>query len=295
MKTLLLARHGTSEEKREGENDFDRKLTATGKRESEFTGKRLRRMNLIPGIIISSPAPRALKTANIISKKIKYEGEKIRTEIVLYTGNIPQVLNVVRQISNIKKVVMLCGHNPQLEKIFSSLCGVKAKEIRKGDIVGISFTADDWKNVKNNTGKYIFTITQNKNSKPFDMKPNKTKNQRKELQAQVSDLIHAFVNSKTRTVSKKISKAVKEASKLIAKAIYKTLNEQPKAKMQTVKRKVVKRNTVKKVIGVIAKPVAKKNPVKKSIRPKIVSKNIFPSMNNTLEKISVVESNPLHA
>lgn len=290
----MLARHGTAEERSEGANDFDRKLTAAGKKESAFAGKELRTMNVIPEIIISSPAPRALRTAEIISDKIKFRKDNISTEKILYTGNVQQVLKILGQISEIKNVVMLCGHNPLLEEIFVSLCGGKVTEIHKGDIVGISFDTDDWKDIKKNTGKYIFTIKQNKHLKPFDMKTNKTKNQKKELQAQVSDLIHAFAKSKTKIGSKKIRKSVKEASKLVAKAIYKTLSEQTETKKQTVKRKTVKKKTVKKVAGIKAKPVVKKNRVKKPARTKSVSKNILPSMNNVGAKVSVVESNPLH-
>ena len=59
-----------------------------------------------------------------------------------------------------------------------------------------------WKSINKNAGKFIFTITQNKNSKQTDMKTNKTKNQKKELQAQVTELINAFaLASKSRLVS----------------------------------------------------------------------------------------------
>ncbi|HLG35676.1 MAG TPA: histidine phosphatase family protein [Bacteroidia bacterium] len=295
MKTLLLARHGTAEERREGENDFDRTLTEAGKKESAIAGKKLLSMNLIPEIIISSPAPRAFETAKIISGKIKYPKEKIRIEKVLYTGNVQQALKLLSQIPGTKQIVILCGHNPLLEEIFSSLCEGRVKEIHKGDIAAVSFEMDDWRNVKGNTGINNLIVPQDKNSKQRSMKTNKTKNQKKELQAQVAELITAFAKSKTKIGSKKIRKTVKEASKLLAKAIYKTLNALPIAKKQTVKKKIVKRKTVKKVTGIKAKPVVKKIPAKKLKQAKSVSKNILPSMNNISEKVSAVESNPLHA
>lgn len=295
MKTLLLARHGTAEERREGENDFDRTLTEAGKKESAIAGKKLLSMNLVPEIIISSPAPRAFRTAEIIAEKIKFSKEKIKTEKVLYTGNVQKALQLLSQISGEIKIVMLCGHNPLLEEIFSSLCEGRVNEIHKGDIAAVSFEMYDWRNVKGNTGINNFIVTQDKNSKQLTMKTIKTKNQKKELQAQVSEMITAFAKSKTKIGSKKIRKTVKEASKLIAKAIYKTLNAQPIAKKQTVKKKLVKRRTVKKVTGIKTKPVVKKIPVKRIKQVKSVSKNILPSMNNVSEKVSVVESNPLHA
>lgn len=290
MKTLILARHGTAEERRLGENDFERTLTEAGKKESAFAGNSLRRINLIPELVISSPAPRAYETAKIISGKIKFPENKIQTEKVLYTGNVQEVLNILRQISSDKKIVMLCGHNPLLEEIFASLCEGRVKGIHKGDIVSIALEVEDWKNIKTNTGRNNFTITKNKTKKQFDMRNNKTKNQKKELQAQAAALLIAFAKSKTKTGSKKIGKSVKEASKLVAKAIYKTLNSEVPAKKKTVEKKKVKVSAAQKT-----KPVIKKNPVKKTAPSKIKSQNLRESTNNLTAKISPVESNPLHA
>jgi phosphohistidine phosphatase len=287
MKTLLLARHGTAEERQQGKKDFDRTLIGKGKTEAAFAGERLRKLNVIPDVIISSPAPRAFSTAKIICSKIKFPTENIRTEKILYTGNVSQILALLKKIKSSDNVVMLCGHNPLLEEVFSSLCAGQIKEIHKGDIIGITFNVDDWKNVKSNTGKYSFTITQNKNSKPRDMKNNKSKNKKKELQEQVANLIHTFTKSKIKRDSKKIRKSVKEASKLVAKALLKTLGAEVKTKKKTEKRK-----TVKKVKGTKAKLVVKKNPVKKPVTPKVITKKLVPSMNNITEKVSIVESNP---
>jgi phosphohistidine phosphatase len=53
--------------------DKDRPLSDRGRRDAPKMGKRLAKRDVKPDLILSSPARRALKTAEIIAKKLDYK------------------------------------------------------------------------------------------------------------------------------------------------------------------------------------------------------------------------------
>src|SRR6218665_523789 len=62
-RTLVLIRHAKSDWGNPGQADFDRPLNARGKKNAPEMGKRLQQKQVIPDLIISSPAMRAATTA----------------------------------------------------------------------------------------------------------------------------------------------------------------------------------------------------------------------------------------
>ena len=70
MKTLFLVRHAKSSRDDTAMPDKDRPLNDRGKRDAPKMGERLAKRDVKPNLILSSPARRALKTAEIIAKKL---------------------------------------------------------------------------------------------------------------------------------------------------------------------------------------------------------------------------------
>ena len=65
MKTLFLIRHAKSSWEYTALPDKDRPLNDRGKRDAPKMGKRLAKRDVTPDLILSSPARRALTTAEI--------------------------------------------------------------------------------------------------------------------------------------------------------------------------------------------------------------------------------------
>ena len=63
MKKIIFVRHGKAEEPCDGFADFERSLTERGKNISRLMASKLKEIEKDPGIIITSPAFRALETA----------------------------------------------------------------------------------------------------------------------------------------------------------------------------------------------------------------------------------------
>jgi len=84
VKTLFLVRHAKSSRNEPALQDKDRPLNNRGKRDAPKMGKRLAKREVTPDLILSSPAKRALKTAQLIAKKLDYKLQDIVVDERLY-------------------------------------------------------------------------------------------------------------------------------------------------------------------------------------------------------------------
>ena len=86
-------------------------------------GKRLAKRDVRPDLILSSPALRALRTAEIIAKKLAYRRKDIVLNDRLYAVEAEDLLDVVQQLGDKAERVMLIGHNPELTELAHRLSG----------------------------------------------------------------------------------------------------------------------------------------------------------------------------
>lgn len=115
MLRLLLVRHGESP-KKHGQTDFDRELNSIGEAEGIEANNYLKNNNLIPQLVISSNAPRAIKTANIVFKNNIIE---INSE--LYNADITKLTDTILGFNDSIKSIAIVGHNPSITAVISSL------------------------------------------------------------------------------------------------------------------------------------------------------------------------------
>jgi len=97
--------------------DKDRPLNDRGKRDALKVGERLAKRRVKPDLILSSPATRALTTAEIIAKKLDYERGNIVVDDRLYAVEADELLDVIRELDDRAERVMLIGHNPELTEL----------------------------------------------------------------------------------------------------------------------------------------------------------------------------------
>ena len=117
MKTLFLVRHAKSSRNEPALQDKDRPLNNRGKRDAPKMGKRLAKREAMPDLILSSPAKRALKTAQLIAKKLDYKLQDIVVDERLYATGADELLHLIRKLGAKPKSVMLVGHNPELTEL----------------------------------------------------------------------------------------------------------------------------------------------------------------------------------
>lgn len=117
MNTLFLVRHAKSSWGDPTLPDRERPLNERGKRDAPQMGKRLADLGVKPDVILSSPARRALKTARMLAVELAYRREDIRVDERLYASDPEVLLQVVRELGEGKKCVLLVGHNPELTEL----------------------------------------------------------------------------------------------------------------------------------------------------------------------------------
>ncbi|THB78099.1 MAG: histidine phosphatase family protein [Desulfobulbaceae bacterium] len=155
MKQLYLVRHAKSSWSEPSLADFDRPLNKRGKRNAPFMGKRLRDKEICPDLLISSGAKRARKTAGIIAREIGYPKDKIVITNALYTADMMDLLEIVREMDKQFDNVMLVGHNYVITEFAEWLTGTLLGNIPTSGIACIQFD-HPWKKVSESSGSLLF-------------------------------------------------------------------------------------------------------------------------------------------
>ncbi len=163
MKNLIFVRHAKAEVQNSSISDFERSLTSKGKVFSLLMAGKLKEKEDITGIIITSPAFRALETAIIFSKVLGIAMDKIvMSDNLYFKMNYHYLLEVLSGVNIGTDTVMLFGHNPSFSEITNNLCRGGCDTMPKCGIVSISFNIQKWSEVKQNAGhlKYFLKPEQ---------------------------------------------------------------------------------------------------------------------------------------
>ncbi len=156
MKYLTLLRHAKSSWKEPTCDDFDRPLSGRGTRNAPLMGQRLAMLGEVPEVIISSPAKRARRTAELVASALPYEASAIRFEPGIYEAEIETLLDLVSQFDDAWQDVMLVGHNPGLTDLANVLAPCKLDNIVTCGVVKLAFSADSWRDIQSNSGRLLF-------------------------------------------------------------------------------------------------------------------------------------------
>ena len=147
MKTLLLVRHAKSSWDYPGLTDFERPLNKRGHRNAPFMGKLLKEKKVIPELIISSPATRAITTARLFATALEYPLEKISTDERLYDANYLEIKEVISEVENKVMCLMIVSHNPGLTDAADHLTGKYIDNIVTSAILNLNFETDSWSKI----------------------------------------------------------------------------------------------------------------------------------------------------
>lgn len=160
MKTVILIRHAETEKSRNGLADADRSLTKNGLADCRLMAERLARRDLSPDLIITSPAARAIQTAEVFAGVFKYATTAIAKEPILYESyDIDSFIRVINQVENQIDTVLLIGHNPTFTQLTGHILGGFEHSMKKTGIAGIKFEFESWAEVAEKTGRIIFYDT----------------------------------------------------------------------------------------------------------------------------------------
>ncbi len=152
---LTLIRHAKSNWDDTSLRDFDRPLNKRGFKNAPEMGKRLARKNYHTDIIISSPAVRAITTAEIIASEICFDSNNILRETAIYEAGLDVLVNVVASIDDNYRHAILVGHNPGLTYLCNYLCDAQLDNMPTCSIAQIKFNTDTWKEISKHEGELV--------------------------------------------------------------------------------------------------------------------------------------------
>jgi phosphohistidine phosphatase len=112
VKTLFLVRHAKSSRDDPSLPDRERPLDDRGHQDAPTMGKRLGKRGVKPDLLLSSPALRALTTAQLIADEIAYSRKNIVVDERLYAAGPDDLIAVICALDDKLDRVMLFGHNP---------------------------------------------------------------------------------------------------------------------------------------------------------------------------------------
>ena len=116
---LYFLRHGEADWPGWTKPDDERPLTDFGKKEARQVAKFLSRLKVKPDLIVTSPLPRALQTAEAAAEQLK---AKLCQDEALEPGfGISELSTVLKRHRS--KVLMLVGHEPDFSSVISALTG----------------------------------------------------------------------------------------------------------------------------------------------------------------------------
>lgn len=153
MKTLLILRHAKSSWKDVTVSDHDRPLNKRGKRSTKLIGALLEQEDLLPDLILSSTAVRALKTARRVAKEAGYEGE-IELRPDLYHAAPDAYLEAVALEGGAHDCVMVIGHNPGLESLVTVTTG-QFRRFPTAALAQVEYEVETWPEILGARGRLV--------------------------------------------------------------------------------------------------------------------------------------------
>jgi phosphohistidine phosphatase len=153
MKSLLVLRHAKTQSDAPA-GDHARELTERGHRNAEAMGAYIKSLTGTPDAIITSDAPRARQTAEIVARAVDF-ATPLTVEPKIYAADLDTLLGVVRRIPDEVQTAIIVGHNPGFEEVAAALAGNHDQGIRlpTSGLALLEFNGERWDAVRPGAGR----------------------------------------------------------------------------------------------------------------------------------------------
>ena len=132
---LYFLRHGKAGSPRERDDDA-RELTKSGVEALRSAAPLWRRLNLRPDVVLSSPLPRALQTAELFCEAIG--GTPVTDDRLRPGASWGDLARAMAAHADARRV-MFVGHEPDLSSAVCELTGAASVRMRKGGLACVEF------------------------------------------------------------------------------------------------------------------------------------------------------------
>lgn len=158
---LLLLRHAKAVIGPPGMADFDRPLAERGQSAARRMGRYLMEQDLLPDLVLCSPAARTKSTWELASSQWPQPVPLHLVDALYDFGDGTALLNVIREQGGGARRLLLVTHNPATQALALGLSGSGPKALRRemaekyptAGLAILSFTTGDWGDTAEGAGR----------------------------------------------------------------------------------------------------------------------------------------------
>ena len=140
--------------------DFDRYLTPRGHKDPVLVSNELTDLGIIPVRIFTSPAKRALQTAEIFSDRFQLSRTNIVSADFLYGYySLEDLIDLLRSLASKFPCVQIVGHNPKIEELAAKLTASVYRRVPTSGTLVLEFDVQKWDYIMEGSGTLMYFIT----------------------------------------------------------------------------------------------------------------------------------------
>lgn len=156
-KHLFIVRHAQAVTEAAIQKDFDRELSSSGVIDACRVGSHLKHLHVLPDIILTSPAIRALSTAQYMAEQIGYDVDKLVIEPLLYQDfALQSFVQMINELPDTYHSAMIVAHNPKQSYLAEYLTHEDIGILPTCSVVHIVFESQSWAAVTGGNGKLVW-------------------------------------------------------------------------------------------------------------------------------------------
>lgn len=159
MKQLYLVRHAKSSWDYPELHDAERPLIPKGIERSQLVIRFLKERGVFPGLIISSPAVRAIETAKLFAAGLGYPLKGIETDQKIYDGYYDRILDIIYGTDDSIESLMLFGHNPTITNLANLFLHPGLDDMPTSSAVAIGFNTKKWEEIPSVSADLLFHVS----------------------------------------------------------------------------------------------------------------------------------------
>ncbi len=156
MKKLIVTRHAKSSWNNNSLSDFQRPLNNRGIKDAPVMADRLANRNLIPELVVSSTAVRALETTELLMTTLRLGTEKLITTDSIYEAPLSALEQAVCNLPDHVTLAMIVGHNPGVSSLCDHLCSNANLQMPTCAMACFDLDVNQWADVYRDCGEMLW-------------------------------------------------------------------------------------------------------------------------------------------
>ena len=166
MLSLMLLRHAKASLAETGQDDLDRPLNDRGKRAAVAVGRYMATNNLVPQLVLCSPAQRTRETWGLVVGELSAIPEVLMASEIYDSGDGKALMECLRHKAGTAQSVLLVGHNPSIGELAQTLTGTGSNKLRErleekyptAALAVFSFDLGNWESLAAGSGTLLHFV-----------------------------------------------------------------------------------------------------------------------------------------